>query len=430
MLKKYLKFYDYIATDEVLNTGIRPWQIHSLTCTMLTTGLLMWGYAYLAHSEIYLSTAGIVGFICSFIHLISPLAIRFLRSISIASFMLIGSGLIHQATFAYYSGGFSSNLLIWFGILPMLGGVIEGNKGTLKFFFITSIVASVFLYLEIFGPDPVDYLTPKGRLIAQAMMVFGWIFLSTVIIYVFNILTNLNEENLEIKNQKIRSLLKILSHDLSNPIIIITQRLRMGLKGDKVEIPIEKYRKIENILENLRKMIFNLREYEEVESGNKDLELTSVNIIDSIQYVLEMFSEQIRDKNITIKIFQSDDLDPHVYAEESSLKHQVLSNLISNAIKFSHKNSEIILKVTQENNQVVLEVKDFGMGVPDYLHETLFEMSFKTSRRGTEGETGSGFGLPIAKTYVKFFKGDLLLCPVNSNDEQTCFSLKLRSFRQ
>ncbi|MCP4913296.1 MAG: HAMP domain-containing histidine kinase [Oligoflexia bacterium] len=429
MLKKYLKFYEFIAIPEVLDKGIRPWQIHSLICTMLTTGVLMWGYAIVAYSEIYYPIAGIVGFSCSFIHMFSPLAIRWLRSISIPSFLLIGSGLIHQATYAYFSGGFSSNILIWFGILPMLGGVIEGNKGTLKFFFYTMVVATFFLFLELYGPDPVDYLTPKGRLITQAMMVFGWIFLSTAIIYVFNVLMKLNEDNLEVKNQKIRSLLKILSHDLSNPIIIITQRLKMGLKEDRVEIPIEKYRKIENILENLRKMIFNLREYEEVESGNKDLELTSVNIVDSVQYVLEMFSEQIRDKNITIKFFLSDDLNPIVFAEESSLKHQVLSNIISNAIKFSHKNSEIIIKLTQENDMTMLEVIDSGIGIPDYLHETLFEMSFKTSRRGTEGETGSGFGLPIAKTYVKFFKGDLKLCPERSKQNKTCFILKLRTFR-
>jgi len=100
-----------------------------------------------------------------------------------------------------------------------------------------------------------------------------------------------------------------------------------------------------------------------------------------------------------------------------------LDNLISNAIKFSGPSNhiEILLRVT--DTEALIDVKDFGMGIPEELLPFIFERFSRASRRGVRGEESVGLGLSIVRQIVTKHGGDI---KVNSVEKQgTTFTINL-----
>ncbi len=87
---------------------------------------------------------------------------------------------------------------------------------------------------------------------------------------------------------------------------------------------------------------------------------------------------------------------------------EVINNLISNAIKFSHPNSEIIIKITiPGKDKIKTEVIDKGLGIPKEEQYMLFKYFQKTSTKPTAGESSSGLGLAIAKKIINEHNGTI-----------------------
>jgi hypothetical protein len=86
---------------------------------------------------------------------------------------------------------------------------------------------------------------------------------------------------------------------------------------------------------------------------------------------------------------------------------QVLNNLISNAIKYSHPNSTITVQLTREDTHVLLSVQDEGQGIPAEDIDKLFKPFQRTSVQSTAGEKSTGLGLVIVKRIVKGHGGKI-----------------------
>ena len=82
---------------------------------------------------------------------------------------------------------------------------------------------------------------------------------------------------------------------------------------------------------------------------------------------------------------------------DETLFSQVLNNLIGNAIKFTPENGVIKLYAEQSGNNVLLNIEDSGVGIPDNKINSLFSGFNSDSTQGTKGEKGSGLGLGIVK---------------------------------
>ena len=104
----------------------------------------------------------------------------------------------------------------------------------------------------------------------------------------------------------------------------------------------------------------------------------------------------------------------HVQAEPCSLVNSVLNNLLTNAIKFSPRGSSIELSARVEGTQVCLTVRDHGIGMTPEVLAHLFDLGKSHSRPGTDGETGTGFGMPLVQRFVTQFGGRL---EVTSRDQ-------------
>ncbi len=204
------------------------------------------------------------------------------------------------------------------------------------------------------------------------------------------------------------SLLRIVCHDLANPLSIIAGNLQM-LSHSHFSEPkkLERIKTIERSTELMADILNNVREMESLTSGKKELVLIPVDlksVFDNIKFV---FKEKLLAKDLTLILDNQVPPKVHCLADPVSLCHQVFNNLISNAIKFSFNHSTIEVCAKLEKQTIHVSVKDQGIGMSREHLSTVFDPHSQTTRSGTNGELGTGFGMPLVKTYVEKFGGHI-----------------------
>ena len=102
---------------------------------------------------------------------------------------------------------------------------------------------------------------------------------------------------------------------------------------------------------------------------------------------------------------------------------RVIANLIDNAIKFSEKGKEVVVRLTQAENTLQIKVKDSGMGIPANLIEQLFTTSIIVKRKGTNNEKSNGLGLSICKQIIEAHTGSILV--ESEVGKGSCFTVVL-----
>ncbi len=102
-------------------------------------------------------------------------------------------------------------------------------------------------------------------------------------------------------------------------------------------------------------------------------------------------------------------------------------NVFSNAIKFSKPKGKITFAIYEHEDQIHFKVQDYGIGMPEEIKKNLFEIDKPTSRPGTDGEHGTGYGMPILKYFVELFNGEIEV--LTKEEYGTKFVLKFPDIR-
>ena len=120
-----------------------------------------------------------------------------------------------------------------------------------------------------------------------------------------------------------------------------------------------------------------------------------------IKQIRSTFDESLRKKQL--KLCVSNNLNGHkLVVDKLSFTQNVINNIISNAIKFSFPENTIhIESCVQDDTYVRIEIRDKGVGIPNKLKNIIWDDTRKTHRDGTWGETGTGFGMPLAKKFME-----------------------------
>lgn len=204
-------------------------------------------------------------------------------------------------------------------------------------------------------------------------------------------------------SKKRSELLHMLCHDLANHFSTIANGLELI---DSDASLIQDCLPFVNMANNRGiELINTIKDMEAIEA--KSLEVSPVDLVSSIHESLEVLKHKYTDKGITIELNLEKNLWP--MAERVTLTNSVINNLISNAIKFSYPNSTIKLDAWKQNNRVYLKVSDFGVGMSPILLSHLFDISKKTSRTGTSGEKGTGFGMSLIQRLMDSYQGKILI---------------------
>lgn len=412
----YFILFEQVAATRLQKKDLDVRVIHAHLITVLTTGALMWSYTVVAYFTIDHPLPTVIGITASLIHMLSPKLFVFSNNGMFVCSVMLGAGLAHQLTFAWFSGGFSSPLLIWFGILPMLAGIIVGRWGVAFWSLVTTSVASFFLYLDLQNYVFPQLISNVGLLISQALLVFGWIFLSTVIIFIHLFLQTQHEHKLTESKQYINDLLQILTHDLNTPISVIGMALptlqenKIKKQQQAINIIAQAHQSMADITGDVRRLY--ALEHNEYQPQNQ---LYSLN--QSVSDVLGLLQSKMALKKVSVRYDFEANQSHMLWVDPCIFNYQIMTNILSNAVKFSLPNSYIDIKGEEHGNRLHIYIQDFGIGMPPEIIEQLFTPELKTSRPGTEGEEGTGYGMLIMKRALNKLQGNVAIKSKEQNNE-------------
>ena len=222
-----------------------------------------------------------------------------------------------------------------------------------------------------------------------------------------------SKKHLQEKLQENKQLIHILSHDLKNPV---------GCAQSFVEM-IETYPEdteeyveyVKMALDQGLQIIGSVQDLMSIKEGKAKLKLNHLNLGSLVGRSLNILQNKITEKNITVTV----GVDPDIFVkvDEVSFINSVLNNLMTNAVKFSFQDSKIEIKAEQTGDLVTLSVTDHGIGMPEEIENNIFNINKSISRRGTDGEMGTGFGMPLVKTFVEAYGGTIKIISREKNEQ-------------
>lgn len=305
-------------------------------------------------------------------------------------------------------------LLVLSVISMLLGAFVSLKRGnTMAKFYITSWIfmfGGALIYLAHFtGIIPRNSFSVNGVLWGNLVEM---IIVSLGMAYKISILDREKKQALLLARGKkeYQRMVRVLLHDLSNPISLVSYYV--GLKKNRPDEFDTKatraWDKINFGLTKLSEIISFHREQEiQIDKLTRTVKLNPVLLREAIIEVELMFEEIIERKNLHLVLEGS--LDVFVSAERVSLVNEVFNNIISNAIKFSPVGGKITIKVETDLDVCKVCILDEGEGFTDEQIAIFDSGEILDSTVGTIGEKGTGFGLSLARGYMKVYDGQISL---------------------
>lgn len=227
------------------------------------------------------------------------------------------------------------------------------------------------------------------------------------------ITAQLQEANISLmeKDQQKDEFLDTVTHELRTPITAI--RAASEILHDDDEIPEElKKQFLQNIIsesDRLNRLIDKILDLEKFETGKQTIHPTKNNLIETIEKSIEPLQQLIKNKKITIAI-ESKNIVTAYYDEDRIF--QVITNLVSNAIKFCPDVEGLItIQVSDQGDFIQTSVIDNGKGVPHNDFEAIFEKFYQSINQNIKKPVGSGLGLAICKQIIEHHKGKIWVEP-------------------
>jgi len=216
-----------------------------------------------------------------------------------------------------------------------------------------------------------------------------------------------SEQELRVLNASKNKFFSIIAHDLKNPFHTV-----MGyswLLSKDYDLYTEEERRkfaldINQSTNNIFRLLQNLLEWSRSQTGRLEftpLEIEFKRVLENSVSVLRSLADQ---KNINITTEYSSNL---ILFADPLMIETVLRNLITNAIKFTPENGQIIISAHQANDHVCINIRDTGVGISEVDIQNLFKIDSKVKRKGTNNEDGSGLGLILCKEFVNKNNGTI-----------------------
>ena len=199
-----------------------------------------------------------------------------------------------------------------------------------------------------------------------------------------------------------------VSHDLRAPLSLIrgytTMLLMVGVLNEQQNGYVTK---IVSGVDKMTALVNNMLNLGRIEAG-VELQLEKVAIGDVIERVVTGLQIQADQKHIQLDQVLPQSLIPFIEAD-NELIQQALLNLVENAIKYSESNTQVQIILQVQPDQVIVEVRDNGIGIASADQQHLFEKFYRVVKRGTRREDGTGLGLAIVKSIAERHHGRVWL---------------------
>lgn len=287
-------------------------------------------------------------------------------------------------------------------------------------------------------------LTIKNKDLQRNIAIGGSVFLLMLIIilvYFFRMRhkkLRVEKENVELqKNEALRvkeleqfksRFLTNITHEFRTPLTLIKGHIEVIRESDN-KVRVAQLEEIENSSNRLLQLIDQLINLSKMESGNYKFKYRKGDILKTIQSSVQAFHSLGKQMNIAL-IYEEDetidsnfDTSEYVYSSEAVMT--ILSNLISNAFKFTPEGGEIKITISSSQSTTLsVKISDTGIGIPKEEMDAIFDRFHQVDMRLKRGYEGSGIGLSLVKELVTLQNGEIY---VDSNEKGTSFTIHLNS---
>lgn len=215
-----------------------------------------------------------------------------------------------------------------------------------------------------------------------------------------------------------------MSHEIRTPLngIVGTTELLADMAQNRDQLDLLNTLKLSS--ETLLHLINDILDFSKIEQGKLSLEERTFNLQEVCDSTIQLFASTAADKKLELKTHYSPAQLPSVIGDPTRMR-QILSNLISNALKFTHSGS-VELEVTadiESGHGITINVRDTGIGIPKDKQKHLFDAFTQADSSTTRRYGGSGLGLAICAQLTELM-GGTIACNSRSNHGST-FTLQL-----
>jgi len=264
--------------------------------------------------------------------------------------------------------------------------------------------------VEGFEAGGVDYVTKPYQKDEVLARIRTHLFLSKLQKERDQRIQALRETEIELReiNQKKDQLVRIVSHDIKNPLTGIVGLA--NLIKENPELPKDDVFKMLSAMEQsgkkLMDMVEKVLDNENHSKSNEKLNFHEGLLEDLVEKVISVNKPKAMLKGITLNLVNKISVN-NVLLEHTKIEI-ALNNLISNALKFTSSSGKVTLSVFSDNEKMIFKVQDNGIGIPKNLTSSIFgigKTSKGVSNLGTDGEIGTGLGLDVVEKYVNIHNG-------------------------
>lgn len=218
--------------------------------------------------------------------------------------------------------------------------------------------------------------------------------------------------------------ISIASHELKTPVTSLkgfTQILQMKFKKEDNKPAVDLLSRMDKQVDKLTKLIVDLLDANKIENGQLQFTLEHFDFDDLVIEIVEEMKQTTISHKINVhtggvKIINGD----------RNRIGQVIINFISNGIKYSPDNDEIIVSTALKDGKATLSVQDFGIGISEEKQQHIFDRFFRVTGGGQETFPGLGLGLFISAEIIKRHKGNISVNSEIGKGSTFCFTLPIK----
>lgn len=209
-------------------------------------------------------------------------------------------------------------------------------------------------------------------------------------------------ESLEEQEMLRKRLTSDIAHELRTPIANVSSYLEAIMEGVWEPTP-DRLKNCYEELERISRLVSDLERLRQLEHENLRLQKTDVDLLELAQAVVRNFETQLREKKLYCVVEGTHTV---VCANRSRMQ-QVMTNLVSNAVKYSNESGTIRVMVEDRAEDAVIRVEDDGIGIAEKELKLIFERFYRTDQSRNRKTGGAGIGLTIVKAIVQAHEGKI-----------------------
>lgn len=193
-------------------------------------------------------------------------------------------------------------------------------------------------------------------------------------------------------------------HEIRTPLNVLQNNIEAMIDGI-IPVTSERLNALNDEVIRFGKLLNNLNTLKSIENESMALKLDVVQLGGLISDVCEDFSIYLKNKNIKFKLSMDSSLNYAIYGDKDKLR-QVFINLLSNAVKFTEENGSISINLTEDKENIFVEILDTGIGIKEEDVPYVFERLYR-SDRSKEKIEGIGVGLSIVKNILTLHSANI-----------------------